>query len=307
MIVSSFDHRQQPLKTGSLLLALLCAVIWSGQGIAVKLAVLELPPYLIVSLRHLIAIPFLFGWMLWTGSSFRLDPGKFCYVLMNALFVCISMVLFVFGTEGTTSSRSMILVNSFPLFSAIFCSLLLVDSRISIKQSISLLIAFMGVVLILYSPEESTLAGEILVLFSAAAIGLKVALVRYLLLKLESAPLVFWTTVLTSLICGILSFLFEHAEIKWNNAALLAVCYQGIMVSALGSLLWTSLLSRHNPHDLTPFQLLAPALGILAGVVFLSEPLTLRMILGSLCVLAGLGLVLQGKPRVAKVEDGLTE
>lgn len=73
--------------------------------------------------------------------------------------------------------------------------------------------------------------------------------------------------------------------------AVLAVV-SGAVTSGLGYALWYQVLPRLEPALAATIQLSVPVLAILGGVIFLGEPVGLRLVLGSLGVLAGIALVI---------------
>ncbi len=66
----------------------------------------------------------------------------------------------------------------------------------------------------------------------------------------------------------------------------------GAVTSGLGYALWYRVLPSLQPALAATIQLSVPVLAILGGVVFLAEPLGLRLVLGTLAVLAGIALVI---------------
>lgn len=68
--------------------------------------------------------------------------------------------------------------------------------------------------------------------------------------------------------------------------------FSGAVTSGLGYALWYRVLPSLQPALAATIQLSVPVLAILGGVVFLAEPLGLRLVLGTLAVLAGIALVI---------------
>ncbi|MEP2718077.1 DMT family transporter [Pseudophaeobacter sp.] len=71
----------------------------------------------------------------------------------------------------------------------------------------------------------------------------------------------------------------------------------GAVTSGLGYALWYRVLPQLQPAVAATIQLSVPVLAILGGVVFLAEPLGLRLILGTGVVLAGIALVIWAPKR----------
>jgi drug/metabolite transporter (DMT)-like permease len=78
----------------------------------------------------------------------------------------------------------------------------------------------------------------------------------------------------------------------------------GALASGLGYLLWYRAMQDLRASAAASVQLAVPVLAALAGAAMLGEPLSLRLGLGSLAILGGIGLVLR-RGRGVPVEGNL--
>ena len=58
-------------------------------------------------------------------------------------------------------------------------------------------------------------------------------------------------------------------------------------------MIWYHLLGRFRVDQVTPFLLLMPPLGVMAGAVFLGEHISLPVILGAAVIIAGLAVIVR--------------
>lgn len=72
----------------------------------------------------------------------------------------------------------------------------------------------------------------------------------------------------------------------------------GAITSALGYILWYTVLSLVKATTAATVQLSVPVIVAIGGVLLLGEPLTLRLVLASAAVLGGVGLVISRRRRV---------
>lgn len=72
----------------------------------------------------------------------------------------------------------------------------------------------------------------------------------------------------------------------------------GAITSALGYILWYSVLSMIKATTAATVQLSVPVIVAIGGVLLLGEPLTLRLVLASAAVLGGVGLVISRRRKV---------
>jgi drug/metabolite transporter (DMT)-like permease len=84
------------------------------------------------------------------------------------------------------------------------------------------------------------------------------------------------------------------------NVDATGACYaaaSGALTSGLGYAVWYTVLPALKATQAATVQLSVPVLAALGGIVFLDEPLTLRLVLASLAILGGIALVIFEKRR----------
>ncbi len=89
------------------------------------------------------------------------------------------------------------------------------------------------------------------------------------------------------------------ALLRWINLDRAGVCYamlSGAIASGVGYMIWYSALPHVKATIAATVQLSVPVLAALGGILFLSEAITLRLLLASALVLGGIGLVIIEKP-----------
>lgn len=79
-----------------------------------------------------------------------------------------------------------------------------------------------------------------------------------------------------------------------NTGVLLAIC-SGAITSGIGYAIWYAVLPNLKSTHAATVQLSAPIIATLGGIAFLSEPLTLRLVLASAATLGGIAMVILEK------------
>jgi O-acetylserine/cysteine efflux transporter len=62
------------------------------------------------------------------------------------------------------------------------------------------------------------------------------------------------------------------------------------------------MLGRNRVNQTMPFILLVPVFGVLSGILFLDETLTATLVTGGLLTVAGVGIIVLRRPKVAAPE-----
>ena len=82
-----------------------------------------------------------------------------------------------------------------------------------------------------------------------------------------------------------------------DGAGLLWAALSGAIASALGYAVWYTVLPRLPATLAATVQLSVPVITAFEGAIVLNEPITVRLILSSIAVLAGIGMVVRGRTR----------
>lgn len=85
-------------------------------------------------------------------------------------------------------------------------------------------------------------------------------------------------------------------ESELSGEGLMLAVISGAVTSGLGYALWYSLVPQFVPSVVAIVQLAVPVLALIAGMLVLGEQASLRLMLGSVLVLAGIALAAASKP-----------
>ena len=98
--------------------------------------------------------------------------------------------------------------------------------------------------------------------------------------------------------------LVQLGGVRWSTHGVLLALLSGSVTSGIGYVLWYAALRNLTATRAAIVQLAVPVLAAIGGVVFLSEVITLRLVIASLAVLGGVGLAVAGKiKRIQKSES----
>jgi drug/metabolite transporter (DMT)-like permease len=82
-----------------------------------------------------------------------------------------------------------------------------------------------------------------------------------------------------------------------DRTGVLYAMASGALASGLGYAIWYTALPALSSTQAATVQLSVPVLAALGAIVFLGEPLTLRLVLASVAILGGIGLVIRERQR----------
>ena len=269
-------------------MAVAVAVIWGMGFIIAKAAMSHFSPILLMALRFTLTA-FCLIWFFRPPIS--LFKNLFWISLVSA---AIQYSLTFNGVNGIDASTAGLLVQLEVPFGLIMAWLFLGD-RISIKQVIGIIVAFLGAVLIIGEPK---LSGDLVYAFMVIGGAFTWSVGQIMIKKLGNVGgfmLITGVAIFAAPQLFIASWLFESDQIQQiqtaNLPAWAAVAYLGLIMTALGYALWYRLLGLYTVNQVMPFLLLLPVTSVIGGIIFLGESLTIKITIGGLMALAGVALI----------------
>lgn len=288
--------------------AALLVLIWGTTWAAIRVSLDGLPPFLSMALRFGLASLLLAGLTRSKGLPL-LGPGPRGILLLftQALGAFgIGYAVIYWAEQWVPSGLASVLFATLPFFVALFGHFALPGSTLGWRAAAGLLLGFAGVAMI-FSDDLAALGGDEVRLGSAVILlsPIAVAASQVAVKRWASS---FHTFTLTALPMGVsavgmlgLWYAFERGRpIEPSLAAWLAVAYLGVVGSALTFTLFFWILTRGNVLRVSMIAYATPVVAVFVGTLFLSEPLTWRLVAGSALVLSGVFAVV-GKPAGAPV------
>ena len=81
-------------------------------------------------------------------------------------------------------------------------------------------------------------------------------------------------------------------HITWDSAGIWYAIMSGALTSGIGYAIWYKALPALKATQAATVQLSVPVIAAMGGIVVLSEPLTLRLVLASTAIISGIALVI---------------
>lgn len=279
------------------LLAVLIVTIWGSNFVAIKLALHDLPPLLLCTLRFVfVALPAVF---------FVKRPAVPLAQLLTYGFTMFAFQFaFMFlGMQVGMSAGLASLVLQLQVFFTLALSAVVLKERLSALQVAGALVAVGGFVVVgLHTGGDVTFAGFACLTLAAASWSVGNLTARRIG-KVNPVGLVVWGGLVVPLPMALASLVFEgpatlaHSLTHVGWPAILGTAYTVYFSTLLAYSLWSWLLARHPATVVTPFALLVPVAGMLSSALFLHEPLPGWKFLAAALVIGGLGLNIFGAGR----------
>lgn len=292
-----------PMSLRHILIAIFVAAIWGFNFIAVKVGLTEMPPYLYGAGRFLIAaLPVLFikkpnlPWKMILAVGLALGVFKFTLMFMGIHY-------------GMAAGLASLVLQSQAFFTLIF-SVWVFKTKIRFNQSMGMLIAASGMLLIGWQMQaDSSALGFFLIIAAAVSWGIANILYRKVG-QVDMFALTVWSSVIPPIpMLGVSLYIdgidvVRDSVLGMSSLGWTCLAYTACLSSWVGATFWATLIKSYEPHKVAPFSLLVPVFGVTFSYLFLDEYFTLATAGASGLIFLGL-MVNQWKRKV--IADPLTE
>ena len=278
-------------------LAVLC-LIWGSNWVVMKTANDYFPPVAFVMWRFgsgaliLLAVAYLRKIPL---PDARLLP---CIIISGVLQMALNQVAIQIGLLGIGAGMGCVLNFTTPLWVAIMAHFTL-NERLTRRKIFGILTALLGLYVLMGVQGVDDLRSALILIGGAIVAALSSIIVKRWLVKCDMIQLTTWQMVFGALGLMLYTSFVPQGEIDWGLPAVLCLLYNAALASAVAFYLWNYILVRIEAGTASVATLGAPVVGVLAGVIFLGEPLTAYIIAGMILIFAGIFIVVKGGKRDA--------
>ena len=307
--MSAVWHKTElDFRAASILLA--CCLFWGVQQVLIKATLPELPPVFQASVRFAGATVLLWLWCRWRGVRlFARDGSLWAGLLVGALFAGEFAAVYL-GLQRTTASRLTIFLYTSPFWVALVLPLFVPTERFRPLQWVGMACAFLAVVFafrdgLLQTGAGASCHGDLLALAGGMLWGLTTVAIRATpVARLSAEKALFYQVGFSALMLPLLSRgLGETWTWDWTAFAVVSVALQTVVGAFASYLAWMWLLVHYVATKVAVFAFLTPVFVLVAGVLWLHEPVSAGLLLALVMVAAGIMLVNYRPPRRSPVRS----
>jgi drug/metabolite transporter (DMT)-like permease len=281
-----------------LLLMIALTVAWAPSFLFIKLAVQEIPPITLVSLRVSLGGLILSACLLYYRYALPWAPSFWLKTAIMAFFSSVfPFCLFCYAEQSIDSSLAAVLNGTTPMFTAVLSHLFVASDRINFSKISGVILSCLGLVL-LFLPKLQ--AG-----FSASFVGMAAATLASFSYSVSHVFGKLYTTgqkrfvAPVAQMCASSAMLWPFALIHDRAWALplpsfipcAAVCGLALIGTACAFIIYYYLLEHSGPTALSTVACAFPVMGMLLGFIFLEETFTFPALAASSMIFLGMLLV----------------
>ena len=285
---------RQPSRTDYMVLFILGA-LWGASFGAIKIALHEVTPLTVMSVRIVLAGTALLLLVLVRKTPFPRGRHNWSKIgWMTLLGALIPFFLVPWGQQQIDSSLAAILLAVNPLFALILGHYFSENERFTLRQLLAMLVGFSGVLLVFgenaFSSSNGNFWAQLAVI--GAGLGYTISGVIATRVKGASADSVSASIFICASVLVLPFWLF--IERPWNihfeTESLLALAHLGLVSTGIAFLMRYYIILRAGAVFLSYVAFLIPMFGILFGILFLGETLSANTLGAVVLILSGVYL-----------------
>ncbi|MDE3169104.1 MAG: EamA family transporter [Acidobacteriota bacterium] len=268
--------------------------VWGSTFLAIRVGVQEVPPFLLAGIRFVIAGVALFLWSVARGEgapSMRHWASAF---LLGVTVFILDYGLVFWAEQRVPSGLTAVMLSLNALFMALGEIFILRTQTLTARLSVALLLGIAGVAVLVSrtlhvggAPIDRV--GAIALIIASIGWSVSSSLTRKLPLpssKTMSSGIQMLAGGFLLLACaGALGEFRAFHPAQVSRAAWIALAYLIVAGSIVAYTAYIWLLHHESPTKVGTYAYVNPVIAVLLGYFFAGEPLGLRTILGTLCVL----------------------
>jgi drug/metabolite transporter (DMT)-like permease len=275
---------------------LLVMVLWAGNFIVVKSALVSLPPVGFTFLRFSLASLTLLVLLRLREGSVGMPRRDLGAILgLGGLGFGIYQILWTTGLTTVAAGDSALIIAATPVLVALLAVIARSDVLTPTKLA-GVLISFAGVAIVIASgPGLSlggSLVGEVITLAAAVCWSIYTAFAAPFLRQHSPLRATAWATVAGTAVLAPLGILQLAAvdSTRVGPDVLLAIVYAGMLAAGVANVVVLHGVKVVGPTRTAALQFLVPALAVVLAALFLAEPIRAGQVIGGLVIVAGVVL-----------------
>jgi drug/metabolite transporter (DMT)-like permease len=286
-------------------LALLTAsFLWAVSFVAVKVALDEVPPLVVVTVRLLIASVCFLPWIVSTGGVRGLGGigGLGRLLLLSFFGINLHYVTQTIGLQYTTATNGSVYTTTGPI-TILLLSALVLGERITLRKDIGVAVAMIGVLVVmgwatLASFELGNIKGDLLILTSLVMWGLFTVFGKKVTDELGALRVTAWVTILGAVTMVPLGWYEAQASgysaAETSPHAWVAIAFLGVGCSFLATLLYFVALGLSESQKVGVYLYAIPPMTAVVAALHLGEVITPNLVIGAILVISGVALTERG-------------
>ncbi len=284
-------------KTRRYWLLIIAVIFWGSSFIATKVALEELSPESIISLRLVLAAILLTLIAIATKKKFNINIKNHANIFILACIAVFHLWIQVTGLKYTTAANTGWIIGTAPIFMAILAGIFF-QEKISLLQFGGIATAVFGLMLLVSKGDFLSInfisnKGDLLVLGSALTWGVYSTVNKKISLSYPPLMTILYLFVMMAII--IVPFNINNTAINsvvhLSLIGWISILFLGLLCSGAAYVIWAYALRDMESAKVGAFLYFEPFVTVAAAWFFLKEEITLLMLISGIIITLGVFMV----------------
>lgn len=272
------------------LLFVVC-LVWALNLVVTRwtVSVAEVPPVFFAGVRlglvGLVLSPFLLPAPRQIGLMFLIAMG------MGA----VQFGLLFLGLANASASAAAVIGQLGVPITTIF-SIMFLGEQIGWRRGLGIVMSFLGVMIIAIDPEKFSLTLGLIFLVLAAVSSSAASILMKRIEPMSAMKLQAWVGAFSVVPLMAMSFATETGQVRalasGDALIYLSTAFAVLAVSIFGHGTFYRMIKKYDVTLISPLTLMTPIWGVVLGILLLGEPLSVKLVLGAVVALAGVGVIM---------------
>ena len=288
-----------------IILAFACVYFfWGSTYVAIRFGVEVLPPFVLASVRFLIAGPLMLAFCVMRGVSLKLTHRELgLLAAIGILMLGLGNMGLVWCEQYLSSGFAALIIAIVPLYVAIFEAVLPTGERLRAKGWVGVAVGLAGLIVLLSPGMMDGMHGDMRQLIGAA-VALACAffwtagsiLSRRSKLAVSPLAAAAWEMLFAGIFnLGVMLLSGDYHGTTWNHQAWSAVLYLVTFGSLVGYTAYIYLLDHVPVAKVATYAYINPIVAVILGAIFLHERMVAIEYVGMAAILVAVYLVTSSK------------
>jgi drug/metabolite transporter (DMT)-like permease len=267
----------RPLDALAIALTVGLCLTWGFNQVAIKFAILEIPPLIQATVRSVVAALLVGTYTQLRGIPLFKRDGTLLPGIAAGVLFGLEFLLIYLGLKWTTATRAVLFIYLAPFFVVIGSRWFIPGDRFYPSQWLGLLMSFVGIVIAFGLPTPAAAPhqtlGDLMMVVAAVAWAATTLVIKTSALNRVSSEktMLYQLVVSAPLLAAGAIVVGERIDAMPSALAIGAVAYQAVWVVAVTYVIWFALIVRYSANRLSAFTFLTSLFGVVAGHLVLDD------------------------------------
>ena len=269
------------------ILITILGAVWGSAFMFIKIATPELGPIALVNIRLAVAGLIFIPFLLQNKYLKHFKSNIKNILVLSIVNTALPFSLFAFASLESSSNMLSIL-NGTTAIMAVVISTIWLKVKLNVFQIMGVFVGLFGII-VLANPDNIYISTKatIFCLGAAFCYALSANYIQKFAYKTNTTVLIGWSLVIASILLIPLTLLNLPSQLP-SPKVIFSILWLGVISTGIAFLGYVRLIEKIGAVKTATVAYFIPVFGVIWGYIFLSEPITLQILIGMMLILTGI-------------------